>query len=262
MSAAEARIGIAAGLFYRSNGAGDGAADIWLVHGFAESSFCYRYVIETERLAGYRVHAVDLPGFGVSPAQPGCETMADVAGALARAIAERSAGRPVILVGHSLGAPIAVDASGQLGDLVRGLISVEGNLTTADAFFSGQAIHYVDPGAFKADFHAQIEAYKRLHAAYAGYVTSVALADAETMWRLGCDVVARSKNDALGAAYRALSLPHLYYWGKAATTDEAQAYLSAHDLANQQFEAKSHWPMIDIPEQFAEMLDGFVRGVV
>ncbi len=262
MSTGEARIGIAAGLFYRSNSAGDGAADIWLIHGFAESSFCYRYVIEAERLTGYRLHAVDLPGFGVSPARPDCGTMADFAGALARAIAERSAGRPVILVGHSLGAPIAVDAMGALGGLVRGLVSVEGNLTAADAFFSGQAIHYVDPGAFKADFHAQIEAYKRLHAAYAGYAISVTLADAQTMWRLGRDVVARSENNALGAAYRALSLPRLYYWGKAATTDETEAYLSAHGLANQRFEAASHWPMIDIPEAFAEMLDGFARSVV
>ncbi len=262
MSAAEAKIGVAAGLFYRSNGAGDGAADIWLIHGFAESSFCYRYVMGAEPLAGYRLHAIDLPGFGVSPAQPGCVTIAEVSGALARAIAERSAGRPVILVGHSLGAPIAVDAMGALSHLARGMVSVEGNLTAADAFFSGQAIHYIDPGAFKADFHAQIEAYKRLHAAYAGYATSVTMADAETMWRLGCDVVARSKNDALGAAYRALSLPRLYYWGKAATTDEAEAYLNAHGLDNRRFEAASHWPMIDIPEAFAEMLDEFVRGVV
>ncbi|MDJ0895799.1 MAG: alpha/beta fold hydrolase [Alphaproteobacteria bacterium] len=262
MSTAEARIGIAAGLFYRSNGASDGAADIWLIHGFAESSFCYRYVIDAARLAGYRLHAVDLPGFGVSPARPDCATIAGLAGAIARAIAERSAGRPVILVGHSLGAPIAVDATGDLDGLARGLVSVEGNLTAADTFFSGQAIHYIDPGAFKADFSAQIEAYKRLHAAYAGYATSVALADAETMWRLGRDVVARSENDALGAAYRALSFPRLYYWGKAATTDQAEAYLSAHGLANQRFEAASHWPMIDIPEAFAEMLDSFVRGVV
>ncbi len=86
MSPRESTIGIAAGLFYRSNGAGDGAADIWLIHGFAESSFCFRHVLEADGLAGYRLHAVDLPGFGVSPTQPGCATPADRA-ATARASA-------------------------------------------------------------------------------------------------------------------------------------------------------------------------------
>ncbi|HYF76370.1 MAG TPA: alpha/beta fold hydrolase [Symbiobacteriaceae bacterium] len=37
-----------------------------LVHGFAGSTFCWRYQIAPLADAGYRVLAIDLPGFGLS----------------------------------------------------------------------------------------------------------------------------------------------------------------------------------------------------
>jgi predicted alpha/beta hydrolase family esterase len=51
--------------------------------------------------------------------------------------------------GHSLGAAIAVRAAHRLATRVAGVFSIEGNLTQADAYFSGAACRFDDPDLCK-----------------------------------------------------------------------------------------------------------------
>jgi alpha-beta hydrolase superfamily lysophospholipase len=93
-------------------GAGRPKAIVLLVHGLGEHSGRYEHVGEGLAGAGYRVESFDLRGFGASGGRRGWvdrwdTVLADVAGRLAVA-REVAAGRPVVLMGHSLGGLIAL----------------------------------------------------------------------------------------------------------------------------------------------------------
>lgn len=89
-----------------------------LIHGFAGDSSAWAATASALRRAGHRTALLDLPGHGdsVTEAQ-------DLAGLVdaAAAYAETLPG-PLVLVGHSLGAAVAVALAARLGPRVTGLV--------------------------------------------------------------------------------------------------------------------------------------------
>lgn len=84
-----------------------------IVHGFGEHSGRYTNVVRHFVPRGYAVHGFDLRGHGRSPGQRGhinawAEYREDVKAFLGH-VAKQEPGRPVFLLGHSLGSIIALD---------------------------------------------------------------------------------------------------------------------------------------------------------
>jgi alpha-beta hydrolase superfamily lysophospholipase len=97
-----------------------------LVHGIAEHSGRYGHVAERLNEAGHSAVAVDLRGHGHSSGWPGIvhaldDWLADVAALLDRARAGAN-GRPVFLLGHSLGALICATFVSRNHHSVDGLV--------------------------------------------------------------------------------------------------------------------------------------------
>jgi alpha-beta hydrolase superfamily lysophospholipase len=101
-----------------------------IVHGFGEHSGRYTNVVRHFVPRGYAVHGFDLRGHGRSPGQRGhinawAEYRDDVKAFLGH-VAKQEPGRPVFLLGHSLGSIIALDyglhhAQGLSGLILSGL---------------------------------------------------------------------------------------------------------------------------------------------
>ncbi|KIX84548.1 alpha/beta fold hydrolase [Thermus filiformis] len=72
---------------------------------------------------GYRFLAVDLPGFGETPFQGESPTISGFAQAVLAFLEEE--GLEPVLVGHSLGGAVAMEAAGQAPDRVRGLVLLD-----------------------------------------------------------------------------------------------------------------------------------------
>jgi pimeloyl-ACP methyl ester carboxylesterase len=85
--------------------AGRGDTTLFLLHGFGESLFTWRAVLDAlaER---YRVLAIDLPGFAGSEKPDSGYTLATMTDRLAQLL-DRSAEGPVVAVGHSMGGELA-----------------------------------------------------------------------------------------------------------------------------------------------------------
>ena len=93
-------------LLHVATDAGTGPVVI-LVHGIASSSITFYEVIPL-LTPNHRVIAVDILGFGQSPAPDGCEyRLEDHVGALAATIRSLKLREPFVLVGHSLGSLIS-----------------------------------------------------------------------------------------------------------------------------------------------------------
>src|SRR5450432_4632028 len=101
----------------------EGATPVVLVHGAGASSAIWMMVMARVARASHVV-AIDLPGHGPSPVPEGgaaalsLEAYRDAVGALAGALCLG----PSVLVGHSMGALVALEAALAWPDKVRGLV--------------------------------------------------------------------------------------------------------------------------------------------
>ncbi|MCZ8543405.1 alpha/beta hydrolase [Mesorhizobium qingshengii] len=95
-----------------------------LVHGFTDTSRSFSLL--APHLAGRRLIMPDLRGHGASQAGKGCG-VADFAGDLAGLIRHLQLDRPVI-VGHSLGAMVAIALAARHKELIGGLVVMAGTL--------------------------------------------------------------------------------------------------------------------------------------
>ena len=130
-------------IVYDIDGSGDPC--VFFVHGWS----CDRsYWIHQMRSFAprHRVVSVDLAGHGESGTGRESWTMPAFGGDVA-AVARRIGADDVVLVGHSMGGDVIVDAALQLGGRVRGLvwIDVYSDLTLDEADATGAArIRFVD----------------------------------------------------------------------------------------------------------------------
>ena len=102
---------------------------IVLIHGLGDEADSWRHLIPLLNSAGYRVLALDLPGFGRSVA-PGTISLKNHASAVLRLLkaAKIKPETPVFLVGNSLGALVAETAAFKKSGLVKGLILLDGSI--------------------------------------------------------------------------------------------------------------------------------------
>jgi pimeloyl-ACP methyl ester carboxylesterase len=94
-----------------------------LVHGVTSSSRTWWRVGPALAERGYRVLAVDLRGHGASPRTEAGLSVADLAGDVAETVEAATAPAPVdLLVGHSLGALVALELVGRRPGFARRLV--------------------------------------------------------------------------------------------------------------------------------------------
>jgi pimeloyl-ACP methyl ester carboxylesterase len=234
-----------------------GGPVLWLIHALGDSSDAFGPLLESDLSRDFDLLAPDWPGTGTVEHD---HDLAGLASWLRQTIAAHTPGLPVGFVGHSLGAAVAVKAVRRI-ERPAGLLSIEGNLTEADAYFSGQAADFDDPEEFRTHLMSRIgelteRATSSRRAALLRYRASLARTDARTLWTIGRAAKAASRGDALGEEYRTLRVPSLYLWSLESAPAETQAFIRDHRLRNQVI-ATGHWPMIEQPDATAHHIRAF-----
>lgn len=102
--------------------AGAGDTTLLLLHGFGESLFTWRAVVDP-LAQHYRIVAVDLPGFGGSSKSAASYSLPDMTRRLGAFIDRWIAG-PVIVVGHSMGGEIAAALALDRPDRIRAAVLI------------------------------------------------------------------------------------------------------------------------------------------
>lgn len=241
-----------------------GRRGLLFIHGLGESGLCFARLLARSELAPYRLLVPDLPGYGRSvwPSEPPL-ALAGLADHLAAWLDQRGE-PPVTVVGHSMGGVIAQLLAERHPAAVAAVIDVDGNKSAGDCVFSSRAAAYDLASFLEGGFDVLRETvYRRgkRDLAQRGYYVSLQLADPRSYHQHSLELLELSRSEELASRLAALSQPKHYI---AAVPDGASArtreLLTAAGVPWSAIEPSGHWPFIDQPDAFVELLLQLLRG--
>jgi pimeloyl-ACP methyl ester carboxylesterase len=227
------------------------ATPILCLAGFGDDSSMFLPLKETELAQHFRLVLVDLPGFGDEPPFP--NTFATISN-LAGAVTELAAREKIsIVLAHSVASVIACFAARQVGSTIRTILSLEGNLTTADTYYTQLVEEYEHPEDFHAAFLDLLAGRAETDPLIARYHSQVARAHTHALWILGMEMVALSEQVAPGQLLQEPERVH-YFYNPENCADLSLAWLKASGIPSTVLPGASHWPTMDAPKVTAEAL--------
>ena len=233
-------------LFMRTNGLKPDRQSIWFLHGFADSGLAYKEVFGSSLVDLYNIYVVDLPGFGASPLNPNYISIKEHSHLLTRIIEQETTDqKEVNIVAHSLSALIGTWVANNLTGKINHYFNIEGNLTTADSYFSSKPLRYKTAEEFVASFNDEIFAYAKSSESYKHYYSSLRFADPEGMRNWSLTSQAHIKENKCGIEFRELACKKVYIWGDVDTPHETQLFIEQNQIPNQLFKGIGHWHMVE-----------------
>ena len=215
---------------------------ILMIAGFGDNASMFDGLSATALAREYSLLPFNLPGFD-APSLGGETTIEKLADALADEA--RRTGAKIVLA-HSVASIIASIALGKDCPLEM-ILSVEGNITLDDAYFSGTAANYEDPMKFRAAFLARMAEKGQTSPIFARYHDEVAKADPEALWQLGRDARRFSEAQHPGEVLVA-SGKVSYFYDDPNCPKSTLGWLKSHDIDKRRLTGASHWPSIDSPD--------------
>jgi len=222
-----------------------------LIAGFGDDASMYAPLAHTPLADAFELVPMDLPGFG-APALYGVTSLE----ALADAVAVRAAAvKATVIVAHSVASIIASLAARKPGSPISTIVSLEGNITADDAYFSGTAADYESPESFREAFLDRLAGMAETDPIIARYRDRVVKADPLALWQLGCD--ARRFSDIHVPGELLQEAAHVcYFYNPENCPDSTVTWLESARFERSLLPGASHWPTIDQPELLAaRMLD-------
>jgi pimeloyl-ACP methyl ester carboxylesterase len=232
--------------------AGEGPDLVW-IHGLGESSTCFDACVAA--MPGWTHVLPDLPCYGRSPWAEPC-SLRDLAAQLAPFVAGR------FVIGHSMGGVLATLIAEHTA--VRGIVNVEGNLSSGDCVFSGRAAVY-SLGDFVAHGFDAVRAWVFEQAvaspAMRAYHGALVFASPQAFHQHARDLVALSSTKELARRLAALRVPTLYIAGiPDGICERSRELLDAHHVRWIGVEPAGHWVYADQLERFVTVVSAFLRG--
>ncbi len=223
-----------------------------LLAGFGDGGEMFAPLKDTVLAQRFRLLPLDLPGFAGAPALPG-PTSLEALAEVVHEVAVREDART--LVAHSVASIIASLAAGRADCPVETIVSLEGNLTAEDAYFSGTAADYDDAETFKTAFLARLDEMAEAQPVVRRYAETVQQAAPRALWELGCDARRFSETHIPGEVLRRAA-EAIYVYNPDNCAPASLDWLARSGMKAIILEGASHWPSVDQPELLAaKMLD-------
>jgi pimeloyl-ACP methyl ester carboxylesterase len=222
---------------------------ILFIAGFGDNSSMFSGLSITHLAETYRLLLLDLPGFGAPPLE--VDTTLD---SLAQFVVEeaKEVGAEII-VAHSVASIVASIAAKQSDCPITTIISLEGNITAADAYFSGTAADYNSPDAFRAAFLARLDEMAANAPTIARYREAASQADPQALWQLGTDARHFSATRVPGEILAEAA--HVTYLYNPSNCPEATIrWLEENPMDRIVLNNATHWASVDQPEMLADKI--------
>lgn len=228
-----------------------------LIAGFGDNGSLFEPLRVTPLAQAFTLVPLDLPGFGAPPLAQDT-TLAALADWLA-GVARRTGAR--VVMAHSV-ASIIASLAARLPDCpLDTIVSVEGNITPQDAYFSGTAANHADPAEFRAAFLARLDTMAQGSPVIARYRAAVATADPVALWQLGRDAAAFSARHLPGDVLRQTRRV-CYIFNPPNCPQATLDWLAREPVAQCRLpDAASHWPSVDQPHALSEATLRMLREI-
>jgi len=220
---------------------------ILLIAGFGDDSSMFTGLSETVLADAYDLIAIDLPGFGAPRLK--AETTLDLLGKHVAAKAKEFAAE--IIVAHSVASIIASLAANEPDSPINTILSLEGNITADDAYFSGTAATYDDPDTFKSAFLARLKTMSESQPIIERYHDVVSKADPIALWQLGSDAHHFSSRQVPGELLVS-SANATYLYNPDNCPASTLEWLSENSMKKVLLENATHWVSVSEPDLLAE----------
>ncbi|WP_305986336.1 alpha/beta fold hydrolase [Roseibium sp. MMSF_3544] len=222
---------------------------ILFIAGFGDNASMFEGMAGTHLADRYRLVPVNLPGFGAPPL-----TETTTLEALAQTVADEAVrNRAEIIVAHSVASIIASLAARRPDCPLTRIISLEGNITAEDAYFSGTAADYDDPVTFRTAFLERLDEMAKTVPVIRRYRREVSKADTLALWQLGTDARRFSAEHVPGVVLRdAANVTYLYNPDNC--PDSTNRWLEENEMDRIVLENATHWKSVDQPEMLADKI--------
>jgi pimeloyl-ACP methyl ester carboxylesterase len=215
--------------------------------GFGDNSQIFENLRGTDLGNSYRLLPTDLPGFGSKPAlaTTTLSALADFVFGRAQSFGAR------FIMAHSVASIIAKMVAERSEGFIKKIYSLEGNLTAADAYFSGTAAQYDDADEFKSSFLARLAKMPQwAEQNLQRYSSAVQASDTLALWQLGCDAFRFSQENHPGERLQAAVQCH-YICNPANCPPQTLNWLAQSAMSRTVINDASHWAPIDRPQAVA-----------
>lgn len=235
---------------------GQGPMTLVFVHGWSCDRGYWRHQVDS--FPQHRVIAIDLAGHGSSGDDRTEWTIENFAKDVAAVVKKEDASNVVIL-GHSLGGPVALEAGRLLPDRVVGVIGV-------DAFFDSWADpeHAKFTGKLREDFVTHTRSFVRKGLFLPSSRASLADSIADDMASASPDIAlaaldsllvwAQKRQDSTAASLQAPAGLITVSGGKSMTRRFQQARKGRRDLGVEELPGSGHFLMLEVPGAFNQRL--------
>ena len=236
---------------------------------------CFTEAFESGDMKEFNLVVPDLMGYGRSSrAGNGDYSMNSQVLRLWRLMDDLGIGS-FYIVGHSLGGDIGTFmASSDARQRIKGFVSIEGDLTPHDIFFSNKVVTAAEGGNFVQWFNTEfkeelvLKTWGSKWPSCRRYYASLQFARPEAFLANAKEIY--QKNQALpgrrecltGLTYAGLKIPRVFCWGSESLAKGTLEFLEFASLQHRKFGPAFHWPMIDQAEEFYGFVSGFVRSIL
>lgn len=229
-----------------------------LVHGWSCDRSYWRHQLEP-LAAACRIVTLDLAGHGESGNARRTWSIESFGEDMAAVLRHIDAA-PMLLVGHSMGGDVVVEAARRLGTQVRGLIWVDTYKQLGNPRSAEQVAALIAP--FRNDFAAQVRAFVRSMFppdADPALVERVAddMADAPPPIALSCIEASLTYGRNITDAIARIDVPIVAINPDAPPTDRAS--MERHGVAVVTMPSVGHFPMLEAPDRFNVLLRDVIR---
>lgn len=218
-----------------------------LIAGFGDDASMFAPLMNTKLAERLTLVPLNLPGFGAPPLD-GRTTLDRLADIVAEAAHTHGA---ELIAAHSVASIVASLAARREDCPLRLIVSLEGNISPQDAYFSGTAADYDGPTAFRAAFLARLDEMACRAPVIGRYREVVARADPKALWELGCDARAFSDKHVPGDVLREAA-EAVYLYNPDNCPPETLDWLVQNPMRRSVLDGATHWKSVDQPEMLSE----------
>ena len=236
-------------------------ADMWLIHGFTECSDSLSGIFETSVANQCNVFIPDLPGFGKSHFEEKYFDLSNVVTLLEQLIASYSMGKPLLILGHSLGATIATILTAKLDHVVL-FLNVEGMLVEddCDARSLTKASEFDNSVKFVEYMCERLKAGASSNVYIKRYIENIKSSEPSIIHAWAKSSIELLAGNRIDSIYRSLSCNKLYIYGEHTMSRLELEHLKQAEYEIVIIKGAGHWPMLEQPEEFWGVVGEFVAG--